>query len=915
MTRKNGTAAGPKRRLAVWIVVLAMVFSLGVGTMAVMADEEPASADPAAGSTIETTNPVEDGTAAEGSGDATDESGETGDGAAADLTEPEDADSETEEGATEAAGEDGTTVEQEPAAEEPLLAAPAEDPAKAEKPGTVTTQDQRKDGITLTLFDYDLGNDPNSGDTWNNSPTSDLVGGWPMGGINAVTNLKFFGHGGEPTLEGGNSNLYTGDYIARQGIVQPMLNSDGYPVMTEHGQQDLSALFSPESSAYKTVYNDVYGLFQKDGAGNYTYDSDQNYAYFDKEENKFKVYADTYPVYETSQTGTPGPEKVNVGFFPFDDYDKTKDNVGPALDTENAYNHQHGLTMEGKFTLPEDRTADGQDIEFHFSGDDDAWLFVDDVLVLDIGGLHRPVGGSVNFTTGKVSVDAAVDMVPWNGNAPNPQTIGTSNTLDAIFQAAGKEWDPTKEHSYKFFYLERGGCYSNLALETNLWKVAGVKVDVEKVWSDADEVDHSADSVEVQLMKKVGEGEPEPVEGKTLTLSKDNDWKDSFTNLPAEEDGKKIEYSVEETPIPGYKATYEKGGKAPRDDTYWVPADPSALKNGEKYIITAPNWNNGNIPVALTADGNSLITKPATVTEKTIVDKEGTSYSRILEEPLPEQQFVATENPGQGTWYLSNNGKNITLRGQGGYGGSYNYLMTNQDGWNQGEGANYTGQMTISPEGEGNGATALLISIMPWDNGWGGYWYFWSRMNLQNGETPNVVKPDQPASWYGHFTFWKQVEVESEIDLPDYWKITNTPKGNGDLWITKDLPVKEDSNPVKFVFSVKATFKGETVYDDIVTLNFDKAGKQTAKIEGKIPADAEVEVKEIYSGAAYSIQGDDTVTVTVLSKDDKSAPATVSFENTYNDGELTGGYGVLNTYTMGSDAKWIVNGEEQEDKD
>ena len=71
-------------------------------------------------------------------------------------------------------------------------------------------------------------------------------------------------------------------------------------------------------------------------------------------------------------------------------------------------------------------------------------------------------------------------------------------------------------------------------------------------------------------------------------------------------------------------------------------------------------------------------------------------------------------------------------------------------------------------------------------------------------------------------------------------------------------------------------------------------------------------VTEVYSGAAYKAENQE-VKVTILPKDSKKT-AEVVFKNTYN-GELTGGYGVLNTYTMGSDAKWIVNGEEQEDKD
>ena len=184
------------------------------------------------------------------------------------------------------------------------------------------------------------------------------------------------------------------------------------------------------------------------------------------------------PIYqkvnETVQEGEPTGNTMGVGYFPFDDWNENKDEVTPALETEHPYNHQHGLTMECKFYLPESGKADGDDIFFRFSGDDDAWLFIDDVLVLDVGGLHLPLGGSVNLTTGEVTVDSAVDVVPWEADAKVTPTNGTENTLSAIFEAAGKEWDPAAEHTFKFFYLERGGCYSNLALATNFAKLSTI---------------------------------------------------------------------------------------------------------------------------------------------------------------------------------------------------------------------------------------------------------------------------------------------------------------------------------------------------------------------------------------------------------------------------------------------------------
>ena len=74
--------------------------------------------------------------------------------------------------------------------------------------------------------------------------------------------------------------------------------------------------------------------------------------------------------------------------------------------------------MEKDFIIPEEGTVaitDAQgnvsarkDMVFSFSGDDDAWLFVDGQLVLDMGGIHEAVSGSINFTKGTFTVTSSV---------------------------------------------------------------------------------------------------------------------------------------------------------------------------------------------------------------------------------------------------------------------------------------------------------------------------------------------------------------------------------------------------------------------------------------------------------------------------------------------------------------------------
>ena len=145
-------------------------------------------------------------------------------------------------------------------------------------------------------------------------------------------------------------------------------------------------------------------------------------------EYKFNVYR---------EVGTPGvagveeagnqryigrPYYYHGHFMPYNDIDTTINttrivdqwtNSLPVEDGrtyEDVYgikgkpNFYHGMMMEAKFLMPEDgKSENGDDIIYRFTGDDDLWVYVDDVLVLDVGGIHEALTGTINFTTGKVT--------------------------------------------------------------------------------------------------------------------------------------------------------------------------------------------------------------------------------------------------------------------------------------------------------------------------------------------------------------------------------------------------------------------------------------------------------------------------------------------------------------------------------
>lgn len=364
------------------------------------------------------------------------------------------------------------------------LAGPVRAPGN---PGTLDTEDTRAVGITLNLFDYDAydsqmasnGNSHLSDNGWFGAPNYNT-------GINSLNgqfrDLRFYPSGISPNSgEPWTINNYTGATpTALQGVVRSTLDPNGYPHTTGFNGQssNLSYLFDPnESAAGKTSYADVNHLFTLDAAGYYRYDSgwgkkdssgnmrNGNYAYYDPSQGgggDFVVYDRTY----TNDNQAPGPGQQgdasndSIGFFPFNEYNEDKKTVK----LNSQYNHHLGLSMSASFMIPEGGTVNGNDMVFNFSGDDDMWVFIDDVLVLDIGGIHQPVSGSINFTEGTSTIWQNVQSVSGQS------TIGKSKSIADIFAAAGKIWDGSEysQHTIKCFYLERGGCYSDLSLSFNL---------------------------------------------------------------------------------------------------------------------------------------------------------------------------------------------------------------------------------------------------------------------------------------------------------------------------------------------------------------------------------------------------------------------------------------------------------------
>ena len=308
---------------------------------------------------------------------------------------------------------------------------------------------------------------------------------------------------------GGNANGKKNAY-AFQGIVAGQRDSDGDIVMNgttlkepHFNEKFLTGQNSKNAKLGKVYHNVEFPFTQKEvfvesdqkgkGVKYWWFDSKETSLYLRKDTNSDQLYLGNDSTGETTAEylseashnvdSASSPDNVSTpyGFFPFNETTTSKSAV--------RYNYGYGAKLEIPFTLTSTGTVKDDynneiPIRFYFSGDDDVWVFIDDQLVLDIGGAHARVSGVLEFDqrdNKKNTVTSYVSRVK-NSKTDNygaedcdenkhetETSITYLGTTEKYYKNASVSIPnlSTGKHTLTMYYMERGMWESNMAVAFN----------------------------------------------------------------------------------------------------------------------------------------------------------------------------------------------------------------------------------------------------------------------------------------------------------------------------------------------------------------------------------------------------------------------------------------------------------------
>lgn len=341
--------------------------------------------------------------------------------------------------------------------------------------------------------------------------------GWntPFSAVAEKLNLYGWAENYQIFIAANNSNFDTKNRdnknsYAFQGIVADKRDSDGDIVMNgttlkepHFNEKFLTSQNSKNAKLGEVYHNVEFPFTQKEvfvesdqkgkGVKYWWFDSSKTSLYLRKDTNSDQLYLGNDSTGETTAEylseashnvdSASDPNKVSTqyGFFPFNETTTSKSAV--------RYNYGYGAKLEIPFTLTSTGTVKDDynneiPIRFYFSGDDDVWVFIDNQLVLDIGGAHAKVSGVLEFDqrdNKKNTVTSYVSQVKNNktdkygaeecdkNNHKTETNITYLGKTETYYKNASVSIPglSTGKHTLTMYYMERGMWESNMAVAFN----------------------------------------------------------------------------------------------------------------------------------------------------------------------------------------------------------------------------------------------------------------------------------------------------------------------------------------------------------------------------------------------------------------------------------------------------------------
>ena len=154
----------------------------------------------------------------------------------------------------------------------------------------------------------------------------------------------------------------------------------------------------------------------------------------------------------------------------------------------NQFLRNYAFTMMGyaKFKYRAANQENGGEV-FEFVGDDDMWIFVDGVLVVDLGGNHLAAPGAVNIKT----------LAENNHGCHAGEPLADYSNCTGASDATG--WGEGYWHHLHFFYADRQTDGSNMLIRTSLSELAPSKYGQPTITEAIASIDGGQSSISVTM--------------------------------------------------------------------------------------------------------------------------------------------------------------------------------------------------------------------------------------------------------------------------------------------------------------------------------------------------------------------------------------------------------------------------------